>query len=515
MKKLTLPKVFHARCVPLCLLTFAAGVLFVAADVWWLTMVLYLVAAAAIVTAMVLTRRRLWVGVACLVCLALSLSMYAWVDRAASVSVYTGTYDVTGRVAEVRVDEMGMVYGVVLDDLTVDGTTTAGRMQVTLPTEELFPEADTPGTDMYVGTPVTVGRSLSVHGTVSTDYVSWWDSVSVHRLTQGVHYTMHAETCRDTGAAQRRTASERVRCALYRALQRGMSRPSAGVAFAFLTGDTSYVPADLVDGYRSSGMAHMMAVSGLHVGVLAGALVWLLRRLRCPAWGRTVVLTAVLGVYAWLCGGTPSVLRASVLLVTGSVATLLGCHRDKPSMLCFAALVLLLVRPIWLFDVSFLLSFGAYAGIIMLYDPIRGLLGRQPRVLADALALDFAVTLGIAPLGIYFFGGLAVLALPLNLVLIPVMSVMYVVLLLLAPIIAVPALSVLAVPMDYVLRAFNYVVWGVGQVGYLSCHASMWQLPVFYGAVALASPYCLIRPAVRYAAAGGVAAVLLLVLILG
>lgn len=503
-------KVFHARCLPLCLATLVAGILFAAVDMWWVTILLDVAAAIVIVVLTLRAKKRRGVGMACLVCLVLSLSTLLWMQ-----SVRTGLADasstcaVTGRIVSATVDEDGRVSAIVLDDMWIDGTPYEGRVDVALTKNADAPMgyvyADAYGSEYVVGVPLSIGQTVQVEGSLSPVDARYFDSRSMHAVVRGKYYSLSATACRVEDVPLRRTAAEAVRCALYRTLRRNMCGQSAGFAYAFLTGDSSFVPQDVLSGYRASGTGHLLAVSGLHVGILAAVLLWLFKRCKLPPWARTVALAAVLGIYAWLCSATPSVLRASIVAVTVSLATTLGAHRDKPSMLALAGLVLLAVNPLWLFDVSFLLSFAAFAGVVLLYPPLRALCRKVPARVGDALALNMAVTVSTLPLTVYFFGGFSALSVPFNFLLIPVMSTVYPLLLLFAVMSAVPALGILLTLLDYVLRVVTDIVVLVGGTGYVKCRMSIGQLPLWYGAMALLSPYCLLRKVPRYAAASALA----------
>lgn len=512
-------KVFHARCLPMCLLALVAGLLFVSIDNPIATYSLVGVSAVVIAVLTLLAKRRKGVGIACMVCLLLSL-VAVWQVHAisASLAAPSDSAVVEGRIAAVQTDEQGRITGVTIDTLVIEGEAHRGKAYVDLTSSALaeytlvYAEALDPD---YREGAVDVGQTVVVAGALKPIAVDYYTSYNMHRIARQTYYTLAAEayaTCTDVPV--RKTAAETVRCALYANLHRYMSGFNSGMAYAFLTGDSSFVYEDVLMGYRHAGTAHLLAVSGLHVGILAGVLLWILRKTRCPAWARTVVLAAVLGLYAWVCSGTPSVIRAGVLAVGTSLSGALGVHRDKPSMLAMCALVLLCINPLWLFDVSFLLSYAAFAGAVLLYAPLRRLLGKLRGKWGDALALNLAVTVSTVPLSIYFFGGLSIFAVPFNFLLVPVMSVVYVLLLLLAVLSFIPYLGVLLLAVDYLLTGINLTVIYVGIIGYFSCSVAIWQLPVFYGGMALASPYCLVRPKVRYPVAVAMMAAGLLLAVL-
>jgi ComEC/Rec2-related protein len=499
----------------MCLLTLVVGLLLVSIDVMWLSGALIVLTGAGIVVVTVRHKRRRGVGIACLLCLSVSLVVMVEVQRVQTeLLAKNSDCTVIGRIAAVETDEHGTISVLTLDSLVVNDARQSGKMDVRLSGQQSSPEgyvyADAFGDEYVVGVPLQIGQTVKVTGMLTPITIDYYDSLSMHQLVRKRYYTLFASTCLVETAPRRLTAAEHVRCYVYRTLRTNMCGQAAGFAYAFLTGDACYVTDGILAGYRAAGTAHLLAVSGLHVGLLVGLLLWIFKRCRMPVWAQTGALAVILGLYSWVCFSTPSVMRASVVAVTASLARTVGAHRDRPSMLALAGVVLLCINPLWLYDVSFLLSYAAFAGIVLLYVPMRRLVHKVPNKWGDALALNLAVTLCTLPISIYFFGGVSLLAVPFNLVLIPIMSVVYTLLLVLVIAAAVPALGILLTLLDHLIDAVNLTVVTLGGLGFVGCTLSVWQLPCYYGVVALASPYCLLRDRVRYAAALSILCMLML-----
>lgn len=185
--------------------------------------------------------------------------------------------------------------------------------------------------------------------------------------------------------------------------------------------------------YRRSGVAHLLAISGLHIGMIVALLNLLLIAIR--PWSRTtrvvysVLIILMLWSYAVFCGMSPSVLRAVVMFTLYQIATMI--YRDGTSLnvLSAAAVILLLVDPLYLYDLGFQLSFVAMAGIATLYRPISALWRVENRFLRGvwgAVVVALAAQVAVLPLSIYYFGYLPWLGLPVGLLLwafVPVMIV--------------------------------------------------------------------------------------------
>ena len=143
---------------------------------------------------------------------------------------------------------------------------------------------------------------------------------------------------------------------------------AAGFVRAIVTGDRSGLSDPDRDALRTSGLSHVIAVSGMHVGLLLTLMILLMGR---GGWLRTTVQAIVLIAFALLTGSTPSVLRACIMLLLGLYA---GCFRrlyDAPTALAAAALCILLPNPWACANVSFQLSFAAVAGLILIGAPLQ------------------------------------------------------------------------------------------------------------------------------------------------
>ena len=192
-------------------------------------------------------------------------------------------------------------------------------------------------------------------------------------------------------------------------LERGIARRrELGVAKALLLGDRSAIDERTRLAYTATGAVHVLAVSGLHTGVVAFVLVWLLqralRRRYLPL--QFGLLLAGLLAYVALTGYSPSVIRASIMFAIIFAGRLWRRDAQGLNNLGAAALVTLVYDPSLLFALGFQLSYLAVAGIMLFYRPLRRhfLLpyGALPRV-SELAAVAVAATVATAPLTVYHF----------------------------------------------------------------------------------------------------------------
>lgn len=166
----------------------------------------------------------------------------------------------------------------------------------------------------------------------------------------------------------------RVRTRLKTVLDANMDEDAAAIAFALLTGDSAEMDGELLNNFRYGGVAHVFAVSGLHVGALFAFLAAILKRVRSgklPGIVKWLAVCALLCLYGGVCGYSASVVRAITACLVGYADALIAVKRDSAEGLAKAAIVVLGVSPFYLFDVGFLLSFAAAAGILCLTPTLK------------------------------------------------------------------------------------------------------------------------------------------------
>ena len=144
------------------------------------------------------------------------------------------------------------------------------------------------------------------------------------------------------------------------------NRIHAQVLKGMLLGLRSELSPDILDAFRNSGSIHILAVSGLHVGLIATVCFFGFSLLRLPRKATDLLTIAAVILYACLVGFRPSVFRASLMAVIYLISRIIERDRDLFNLLAFAALVLLLINPAQLWDIGFQLSFAAVASIVYL-----------------------------------------------------------------------------------------------------------------------------------------------------
>ncbi|NNE54598.1 MAG: ComEC/Rec2 family competence protein, partial [Flavobacteriales bacterium] len=198
-----------------------------------------------------------------------------------------------------------------------------------------------------------------------------------------------------------------------------------GVVAALTLGDKSQLDKDTRNAFAMAGAMHVLAVSGLHVGILFMVIQKLLKplsRLKNGSWFKTVILIATLWFYATLTGLSPSVLRTSTMFTFIALASHGGRQSNIYNTLAASAFLLLAIDPHLLFNVGFQLSYCAVIGIIWLQPVIYRVWFIKHKVgnwLWQLTSVSLAAQIATFPLGIFYFEQFPNLFLLTNILVIP------------------------------------------------------------------------------------------------
>ncbi|MBU1871522.1 MAG: ComEC family competence protein [Candidatus Omnitrophica bacterium] len=215
-----------------------------------------------------------------------------------------------------------------------------------------------------------------------------------------------------------------------------LKAPQAAILSAMILGERSKIPAQLRRLFIQTGTVHILAISGLHVGIIAFILELLLKALGLKRRLRYVVIIALLGVYCFLTGARPSVIRATLMAIILLTGFLLKREIQIYYSLSLVALAILIFSPRQLFNLGFQLSFISVLSIIYLSPMIKNFLifkfnaDNHKNILfkffTSAFSVSLAAWLATAPLVLYYFRIISPVAVLANLVIVPYLSLVIV-----------------------------------------------------------------------------------------
>ena len=187
-----------------------------------------------------------------------------------------------------------------------------------------------------------------------------------------------------------------------------LSEKNAGLMSAMLLGSSGELDSQLRKQFQRNGIAHILAISALHISIIGSTLYQMLRKIGATYWNAGLFVIFLLLMYGWMTGFSGSTIRAVIMFVLALVGDMLGRTYDMLTAIGVSCLCILVENPYRLFDAGFLLSFGAVIslGVIVpifqeLIEPMKK--GRIRWYLANSLLAGIVLQVTTGPIIIYFY----------------------------------------------------------------------------------------------------------------
>ena len=250
-------------------------------------------------------------------------------------------------------------------------------------------------------------------------------------------------------------------------------------AMAF--GDKTYLTSTDREIYSRTGVSHVLALSGLHIGIIYTFLSFFMTFI--PKVPRFIAIQAAIWFYVLFAGMSPSLVRAALMITVYSIGTLM--HREKISInsLSLAGMVSLLLSPQTLFDLCFQLSFLSVFAILLFYRPLTNILPSRPlaiRKVTQMTAVSLAAYIGTMPLILYNFGNISICFIITNLFVIPLTTlVIYLSIISTIPLINTLSLDILSITVHLLNTLVNCIA-SISFVNIDNMYISMFTVLLMY-----------------------------------
>ena len=267
-------------------------------------------------------------------------------------------------------------------------------------------------------------------------------------------------------------------------LDKFMTEENSAISYAMYFGDKSEITYETKNAFSKSGISHILAISGLHVGVLVGLLMFIFKKCKINKYVSFGIIAAFLFIYCMLCSFSPSVVRASVMAIIIIAANLLGKKYDSLSAVGLAGILLLLIKPLYAFDVGFQMSFACVIGIAIFYSSIYKLLRKIkfPNFLAKPLAVSISTQIAIIPILSSAFGTFSILSVLLNIIVVPIFSVAYIIQFIFLPLTYLTSFfGNFLYFTQLILEAIKICATFVATIPYTFVNISIVSLPIYAG----------------------------------
>ena len=386
-----------------------------------------------------------------------SISLYANINDYNKANLSGNNYNITAKIVSTYQTETGHKF--ILDNAEIRGNRT-GKIKYKISLSVLG------DSNFDVGDVITFNANLYDSSTV------YEDRLNTNDISRGIKYYASAKSNDISKVSTTLTIFERINLFLRNSLKNGLGEREFSVGYALLTGNSNFMDNDLISSYRDAGVAHIFAVSGLHIGFLAGVLILLLKKLKATPLLRVISITFVLLFYSGICGFSSSSLRATVMTSVMLFASLKGHRYDSLTALSFAGILILLFSPVQLFCVGFELSFMVVFGIIVLAKPLAKCLKFLPTKIANSVGLVVTAQIFALPICLYAFSKVSTIAVIINLIFIPIVAFIFILTLVSTIVGGIFGISnILLVPSNYIFKlinlligAFDYKIFMIGGI---------------------------------------------------
>lgn len=257
-----------------------------------------------------------------------------------------------------------------------------------------------------------------------------------------------------------RSLADKVKDTVKQNLDLGLTNENKEIAFSSLFGDKSELGEANQNAFRSSGIAHLLAVSGLHVGIIVMALSFILKKLHIRKWWKFGVISIFLLFYIYICDFSVSIIRASIMTCILLISKILKEEYDIYNSISIAAIVIFIINPLCIFDISFLMSFSCVLGIAMLYKPIKTTLSKLKanEKIIDSLSLSLSATLSLVVISTFYFQNINAISIVANIILIPIFTIAFI------PMFIVSMLSVVLSIFPFIPEFLGYALYPLNYI---------------------------------------------------
>ena len=284
------------------------------------------------------------------------------------------------------------------------------------------------------------------------------DTPNSKMFSENLKYAAFTNIDKVEKVGENKTLAEKVKSKIKTNLLKGLTNENTELAYSSLFGDKELLDESQYESFQLSGVAHLLAVSGLHVGIITAVLYKLLDWCRVRRWPRFILVAIILLFYAYICNFSVSVVRASIMALVLLLSDIFFREYDTLNSLSIAGIVIFALNPLCAFDAGFLMSFSCVLGISMLMSPLKELLikTKMNKKLAEALAISLSTNITLMFIMAYFFGRLNLISIVANLIIIPMFTLAFTVVFICAILsLILPFITVILYPINYLFSVIT------------------------------------------------------------
>lgn len=426
---------------------------------------------------------------------------------------------VSGKIKEIKTDGLSDTYYITADSIVSSEFAYKGKIGIVIYTSAGKEQKNNPGNTDHIYLDYINGDYICMSGTVSVpDSATNPGTFDQYIYLRNKGYYLCISNGTIESGNHRPYSIEgflygiKNRCT--KIIDNSFDSESAGIVKAMLVADKSTLDKNIKKLYSENGIAHIMAISGVHVAIIGMTLYGFLRKLRI---GRLISGTfsiAIIILYGIMTGMSSSTERAVIMLILSIAAEYFGRKTDAPTSMGFAMIIMVLGNPYVILDAGFQLSFAAITGVTVVAPQLRKLLRmfkgfiketdekkkqKHKKIMSlrkmiikliDALVVGIASFITTTPVIIYYYYQFPPYSILINLIVIPLVSLIVggSILVVLTGLFFAGAAVVMTYPVRLILFGYKYLcifASGLPGASVLVGHISIGMLFVYYLSVVL------------------------------
>lgn len=426
---------------------------------------------------------------------------------------------VSGKIKEIKTDGLSDTYYIMADSIVSSEFAYKGKIGIVIYTSAGKERKNNPGNTDHIYLDYINGDYICMSGTVSVpDSATNPGTFDQYIYLRNKGYYLCISNGTIESGNHRPYSIEgflygiKNRCT--KIIDNSFDSESAGIVKAMLVADKSTLDKNIKKLYSENGIAHIMAISGVHVAIIGMTLYGFLRKLRIGRFISGTFSIAIIVLYGIMTGMSSSTERAVIMLILSIAAEYFGRKTDAPTSMGFAMIIMVLGNPYVILDAGFQLSFAAITGVTVVAPQLRKLLGVFKRFikaadekkkqkhkkimslrkmiikLIDALVVGIASFITTTPVIIYYYYQFPPYSIFINLIVIPLVSLIVggSILVVLTGLFFTGAAVVMTYPVRLILFGYKYLcifASGLPGASVLVGHISIGMLFVYYLSVVL------------------------------
>lgn len=279
------------------------------------------------------------------------------------------------------------------------------------------------------------------------------DTPNAYYFKNNIKYQASANITNMQFGNKKLTFAEKVRFKVKTALAFGLSNENTELTYSALFGDKTLLFDTNIEAFKLAGVAHLLAVSGLHVGIIVGLFDWICKKLKIKNWIKISIIAVLLLFYMYLCNFSISIVRAAIMAMVMLLAPIFRRKYDSLSAIGLAGIICFLINPLFAFDASALMSFACVTGICLFNMSFVKMLNKAKikNAVTESFAISAATMVSLLMIMAYFFKTMNLVSIISNIVLIPLFSIGFII------VFIVGFLGLITPHIGFVLYPLNYL----------------------------------------------------------